>query len=285
MSATDVFDRLGLTKYETDAMTELFGLGRTTAPNLAEATGIPKARIYGVLDSLAAEGYVKVIPGRPKEYVARPPAEVLELATENRRQEFEKFQRKIEDASDAFLSEFGPRFEHANEENRPAEELFHVVDVGEPSENGTQRIYHTASKSVRVLSKAFEYLDRIEPAFEDAVERGIDVRVLLLSPQLLTPAARERQADIVSHVTETYPSVGLRYSEKALPWRGTIADPSMEYDTGTAILLVQEDDVPNHMRQAAITENGSFVAGLHRYFELVWSYESVDPDERHANAP
>lgn len=285
MSVTDVFDRLGLTKYETDAMTELFDLGRTTAPNLASAAGIPKARVYGVLDSLADEGYVRVIPGRPKEYVARSPAEVLDRATENRRQEFEQFQREIEHASDAFLSEFGPRFEHANEENRPAEELFHVVDVGEPSETGTQRIYHTATESVRVLSKAFEYLDRIEPAFADAIERGLDVRVLLLSPEHLTPAARERQADIVAHITDTYPDVGLRYSEKALPWRGTVADPSMEYDTGTAILLVQEDEVPNHMRQAAITENGSLVAGINRYFELVWSHESIGPDERHASAP
>lgn len=285
MSVTDVFDRLGLTTYETDALTELFDLGKTTAPNLAEAAGIPKARVYGVLDSLADEGYVKIIPGRPKEYVARPPAEVLDRAAENKRQAFERFQQEIEDEREAFLSEFEPRFEHATEEPRPAEELFHVVDVGEPSESGTQRIYHTATESVRVLSKAFEYLDRIEPAFADAVERGLDVRVLLLSPEHLTPDAREQQASIVDHIAETYPEVGLRYSEKALPWRGTIADPSMEYDSGTAILLVQEDEIPNHMRQAAITENGSFVAGLNRYFELVWSYESVGPDERHASAP
>jgi hypothetical protein len=29
------------------------------------------------------------------------------------------------------------------------------------------------------------------------------------------------------------------------------------------------------MRQAAITENGSFVAGLKRYFDLVWEYDST----------
>jgi hypothetical protein len=30
------------------------------------------------------------------------------------------------------------------------------------------------------------------------------------------------------------------------------------------------------MRQAAITDNGSFVAGMKRYFDLVWEYESVE---------
>jgi len=54
----------------------------------------------------------------------------------------------------------------------------------------------------------------------------------------------------------------------------------MEYDSGTAILLVQEDEVPNHMRQAAIIENGAFVAGLKRYFDLVWEYESSGPRSR-----
>jgi hypothetical protein len=29
------------------------------------------------------------------------------------------------------------------------------------------------------------------------------------------------------------------------------------------------------MRQAAITDNGSFVAGMKRYFDLIWEYESV----------
>lgn len=277
MPATDVFDRLGLTEYETAALTELFGMGRTTAPNLAEAAGIPKARVYGVLDSLADSGYVEIIPGRPKEYMAKPPAEVLDRATENRRQAFEQFRQDIEHEREEFLTEFGPRYERAAEENRPAEELFHVVDVGEPSETETRRVYHTATESIRILSKAFEYVDRIESAFAECVEQGLDIQILLLSPDHLTPEDRERQDEIVAHITETYPAVGLRYSEKALPWRGTIADPSMEYDDGTAILLVQEDEVPNHMRQAAITENGSFVAGLNRYFELVWMYESESP--------
>lgn len=284
MSGSDVFDRLGLTEYETDALIKLFDLGRTTAPNLAAAAGIPKARIYDVLGSLADGGYVDVIPGRPKEYIAKSPTEVLQRATENRRQSFERFKQEIERNRDAFLSEFGPRYEHATEGDRPAEELFRVVDVGEPSESGTRRIYHTAADRIRVLSKAFAYLDRIEPAFAGAVERGLDVRILLLAPQQLAPNAREQQADTVAHITDAYPSVGIRYSEQPLPWRGTIADPSMEYDTGTAILLVQEDDVPNHLRQAAITENGSFVAGVSRYFDLVWSYESTHP-ERHDNTP
>jgi len=273
---TGVLDRLGLTEYERTALTELLALGRTTAPNLAEAAGIPKPRVYEVLEELAGRGYVEVIPGRPKEYQPRSPAEILERAEENRRQDYERFVEELEERRAAFLETFEPRFEAAGSDITPAEELFHVVDVGDPSERETRRIYHEADERVRVLTKSFEYREQVEPAFGDAVARGVDVRVLLLHPEHLAPEKRERQRDLVAALADADPGVDHRYSTEPLPWRGTLADPSTDYDSGEAIFLVQADEVPNHLRQAAITENGAFVAGLNRYFELVWTYESVE---------
>ena len=271
---TDLLERLGLTEYERTALSELLTLGRTTAPNLAEATGIPKARIYGVLDELAEAGYIKEIPGRPKEYQAKPPADLLDRATENRRQDYESFRQDVEGMREAFLEEFGPRYESASEAITPTEELFHVVDVGDPSETETRRLYHEAEEHVYVITNSLAYLDAIEPALADAVDR-VPVDALFLHPDQLAPEKRAVQADVVERIHEDYPGMGIRYSTGKLPWRGTFVDPSMDYRGGEAILLVEEPDVPNHMRQAAITENGSFVAGLKRYFDLIWDHESV----------
>ena len=272
--AEDVFDLLGLTEYEETALEELITLGQTSAPNLAEATGIPKARIYGVLDALSDRGFIKVIPGRPKQYQSKPPENILDRAVENKRQEYEQFEAELRSLRDVFLDEYGPRFERASQDISPTAELFHVVDVGEPSERETRRIYDSAEEELFVISKSFMYFDSVRPSFEDALSRGVDVSILLLHPDRLTQENREIQSEMVETLSENYPEVGIRFSPERLPWRGTVADPSMEYDSGTAILLVQEDEVPNHMRQAAITENGAFVAGLMRYFELVWEYES-----------
>jgi len=270
----DMLERLGLTEYEQTALAELLALGRTTAPNLAEATGIPKARIYGVLDSLADRGYIEVIPGRPKEYQPKPPEEVLDRAVENHRQEFERYRQDLDSMREDFLAEFRPRYERASEDVRPAEELFHVVDVGEPSETETRRLYREADRRVDVITKSFAYLEAVEPALAEALDR-VDVRALLNHPDLLSAENREIQADIVARLRESYPEVSLRFSTGQLPWRGTLIDPSMAYDSGEAIFLVEEPGVPDHMRQAAITENGSFVAGLKRYMDLVWDHESV----------
>jgi sugar-specific transcriptional regulator TrmB len=271
---TDLFDRLGLSEYEATALSNLLTLGRTTAPNLADATGIPKARIYGVLDALAERGFIKEIPGRPKEYQPKAPAEILDRADENRRQAYEQFRQDLDAARESFLAEFQPRYEQASEAITPTEELFHVVDVGEASETETRRLYHEADERLHVITNSFAYLDAVEPALADAVDR-VPVEVLFLHPDLLPAEKRARQAEVVAHLTESYPDLGMRFSTERLPWRGTLIDPSMDYDRGEAIFLVEEPQVPNHMRQAAITENGSFVAGLKRYFDLVWEYESV----------
>jgi sugar-specific transcriptional regulator TrmB len=272
---TGTLDRLGLTEYEERALTELFTLGRTTAPTLAESTGIPKARVYGVLDALADRGFVEVIPERPKRYQPRSPETILERAVENRRQDYEGFRADLDERRTAFLDEFGPRYERASEGVTPTEELFSVVDVGEPSESATRRLYHEADEQLRIITKSFEYLDTVAPALAEAIERDIDVAVLMLHPDHLDGDNAAIQADLVERIEREYPAVGLRFSTEKLPWRGTLADPSMDYETGRAIVLVEEKDVPLSMRQAALTENGSFVAGLKRYFDLIWEYESV----------
>jgi len=270
-------ETLELGEYEAAALDGLLRLGRTTAPNLAEATGIPNARIYGILDDLGNAGYVKIIPGRPKEYEPKEPSAILEQATENRRQEFEDFRSNVESMRDGFLEYYRPLYENADDTVSTTEELFYVVDVGEPSERQTREMYQEATATLHIMTKSFEYLDDIEPALEDALEAGVTVRILFTHPEHLPEQHVDIQREILDRIETQFRAVGYRFSETPTPWRGTIADPNRE--EGTAIFLVGEKDIPLHMRQAAITEDESFIAGMNRYFELIWEHESiVDPD-------
>lgn len=271
---SDLLETLDLREYEMTALEHLLRIGRTTAPNLSEATGIPRARIYDILSSLSERGFVEEIPGRPKQYQPKSPSDILDRAIENRRQSFESYRATIEDRRADFLETFQPLFEQASEDTTPTEDLFHVVDVGEPSETETRLLYEAAEREIHVLTKGFEYLDSIRPAFEDAYDRGIPIRVLMLDPTHLSAANRAIQAERYESIEAAYPNVEVRFSAEKLPIRGTIVDPSLSYDEGRAIILVEENDIPLSMRQAAITENGSFVAGLDRYFELIWAYDS-----------
>jgi len=281
MSSQDteaLLDPLELTEYEEQALECLIKLGRTTAPALSEATGIPKARIYGVLDELADLGYLKVIPGRPKQYQPKSPEEILDQAIENRRQTYETDRARIEATREEFIAAFGPLYEQASEDISPTEELFHVVDVGDPSERETRTLYEDAHQDVRIITKSFEYFESIEPAFAEAYDRDCRLRMLFLDPDLLAPDNRPIQRELVEYIRTEYPEIESRFSATRLPWRGTLIDPSLTYDSGDAVLVVEEENVPLHKRQAAVTENHSFVAGLGRYFDLTWEYDTLDAD-------
>jgi Predicted transcriptional regulators len=268
------FSLLDLTEYETDALEELLLLGRTTAPDLAQATGIPKARIYGVLDALAEAGYIQVIPGRPKRYQPHDPADITDRAIENQRHAYERFREDVEAIQSSFVEAYTPVRDRDTDELRPTEDLFQVVDVGEPSERETRRLFRDAETAVYTLTKSFGYIESVEVAMRDAVDRGVDVDVLMLAPNHLSAANRERQAAIRATLLEECPGVSLRVVDRVLPWRGTLADPSVSYESGEGLLLVEQEKIPNHHRQAAVTENPSFVAGFWQYFDLLWRHES-----------
>jgi len=269
-------ETLELGEYEAAALDGLLRLGRTTAPNLAEATGIPNARIYGILDDLGNAGYVKVIPGRPKEYEPKEPAAILEQAVATHRQIYEEFQSSIEGVKEEFLEYYEPLYESADDEVSATEELFYVVDVGEPSERQTREIYRQASSQLHIMTKSLEYVDSVEPALRDVLAEGIGVEILFSHPEHLTETNAEIQSSVLATLDSQFPAIDYRFSTMPVPWRGTVADPGEE---GTAIFLVGEKDIPLHMRQAAITEDESFVAGMDRYFELTWQHDSVErPD-------
>lgn len=270
----DVLSTFDLTEYEETALRELLSLGRSTAPNLSEATGIPKARIYGVLDSLADFGFIKVIPGRPKQYQPHSPEDIIDRAVESKRQDFEEYRHELESIEEEFVSQYSPIEDRDRAALRPTEELFHVVDVEDPSERETRRLFREADERIVILSKSFGFLDDVAPTLAEAVERDITVQCLLLSPEFLTEANRKQQAEIRSRLAADFPEIEVRQSKRVLPWRGTFIDPSLEYTSGQGIILVEQETIPNHMRQAAVTENPSFVAGMWQYFDLLWRHES-----------
>ena len=279
MEGTDgsqLLQTLDLKDYEITALDRLMRLGRTTAPNLAEASGIPKARVYDVLESLGDRGFIEIIPGRPKEYQPRAPEEILQRAKANRRQEYEAYCREVDATSSAFLEQYQPLYEAATSEVTPTEELFHVVDVGEPSLRETREIYRNTDSRLNITTKSFEYLVDVESTLRDVIDRGVAVSILFLHPSYLTDENSRIQTEIVDRVDTEFPEVAYQFSNERLPWRGTLADPSLEYETGTAILLVEAKDIPLHMRQAAVTENEAFVAGMNRYFTLIWEHDSVE---------
>lgn len=70
--------RLGLTQYEARAYVAMVRRDGSTPAEIAKLAGVPRPRIYDVMDSLVAKGLATDRPGRTAKFVAAPPGEAVQ---------------------------------------------------------------------------------------------------------------------------------------------------------------------------------------------------------------
>jgi len=70
--------RAGLTRYEIQAYLALTRRTVESAARLADESGVPRTKLYGVLESLQSKGWVTILSGQPLLYRAVPPEGVVE---------------------------------------------------------------------------------------------------------------------------------------------------------------------------------------------------------------
>ena len=69
--------RLGLKEYEAKIYVALVGLGEANARRIHEESGVPRPRVYDILEGLAARGFIDVREGSPHTYSAVSPEMVI----------------------------------------------------------------------------------------------------------------------------------------------------------------------------------------------------------------
>lgn len=88
---------LGLTQYEITAYLALLGRNPLNGSRLSRKSGIPRARIYDVLDSLSAKGLVIDLGGG--RYVPLPPEELIKRLRNSFESSLGLLEEKIKEAS------------------------------------------------------------------------------------------------------------------------------------------------------------------------------------------
>ena len=69
---------IGLTEYEAKAYLSLLNTHLNTATKVSEKSGVPRTKIYSVLESLSAKGWVKIYSGVPLLFKAVDPRGAFE---------------------------------------------------------------------------------------------------------------------------------------------------------------------------------------------------------------
>ena len=203
---------LGLSEYEARAFRSLLDVGPTTAKELSRASDVPMGRIYDVLNGLETLDLVRSqAASRPKKYVAVEPETALDrLLADRKRQLAEKA-----DQYEAIVDELTDQLESAD----GVEEPFWTAAVG-PAETVDLLAERLAAADERIVivgstpSRQFdvtEAADRIVGEIERALERGVEVS-MLLPPSFYDHIPTERGRDYQRRL-QRYDNFDYRASE------------------------------------------------------------------------
>lgn len=255
---------LPLPEYHKKALSYLFILGKAKPQELAKVSGVPRTRIYDVLDDLFRMGLVQKNPGQQYVYFVTDPKDIIKnfmLWKERKfREEVKHLKKLTKKIKKAKLSCY---------RSSPTE-LLRVVQVGIPSEIMTAEIIEKAKNEIFIISRAFEYYWRVRKALFSSYKRNLRIYLLLLHPELLEEGDRRRQKLIVGLIRKDMPKIEIKFSKEKLPIRATIVDANEDYSSGFAVFSCEQTGVPLFMREAAVTSNPSLVYGLKIYAKSLW---------------
>jgi sugar-specific transcriptional regulator TrmB len=83
IGVVEKLQKIGLTEYEAKAYMGLLNVHLSTATQLSEKSGVPRTKIYSVLESLSQKGWVKIYSGIPLLFKAVDPHKVFNKIKED----------------------------------------------------------------------------------------------------------------------------------------------------------------------------------------------------------
>ena len=194
-SAVEKLQHVGLTEYEAKAYLALLNTHLSTATQASEKSGVPRTKIYSVLESLRAMGWVRVFSGVPLLFKAVEPLSVFEKVKEDYSLFLESVQSTLSKEANGMKEKF----------------VIKKFDIG--LEGLKEEI--SKAKTVEINNATSSFLKKISESFRaDAV-----VRVLLFPGELKVALPhvdfREAEVAIVTIIrNKEVPSLSITLDEE-----------------------------------------------------------------------
>jgi sugar-specific transcriptional regulator TrmB len=246
MDREDLLERLqdlDLTEYQSRAYLAAVHLGTGRPNELAEASGVPQARIYDVIDDLSDRGLVEVHEqSRGKEVSAPPPRAVLEAFKQRR---VDRFSETVDSAISGL-----EQFHH--EDGQP-EGFVTMVATRESAVRHVRQAVESAEWWLSLALPVDIYGD-VADSIEAALDRGVTVRLVI-------PEDDEPIGDDLA-----YPE---RLNLRRRPLADTMAVADREYGVFSTRSPRQTD------QPYVITQESTLVFLFQNYFEQFWPGSTV----------
>jgi len=154
-SVVEKLRRIGLTEYEAKAYLSLLKDHLNSAARLSEKSGVPRTKIYQVLESLALKGWIRIYSGMPLLFKAVDPRDIFAKV----KRDYDEFLESIQTTLDKEVMEVKEKF------------MILKFDVGLQSLKEEMR----KAKTIWINNATTDFLKKVKDTFSEDAE----VRVLL----------------------------------------------------------------------------------------------------------
>lgn len=248
-----IFD---LNLYEVKVWTALLSRGTSTAGELSSISDVPRSRTYDILESLEKKGFIIMKLGKPINFIALKPEEVIERVKKNLLVNAKEKSKRLEKLkSDDVLKELTSLFSDGIKYIEPTD-LSGALKNRQNIYNHLDMLVREAQSTITLVTTADGLNRKLEilfPSLEKAKKRGVRIRIA-------APITPENK-----HIAKEFAKVGEVRDVADLRARFMLID-------GEQLMFMLLDDNEVHPTyDVGIWLNTEFFAqALENLFEIAW---------------
>jgi len=254
-----IFD---LNLYEVKVWTALLSRGTSTAGELSSISDVPRSRTYDILESLEKKGFIVMKLGKPINFIALKPEEVIERVKRNLIVNAKDKSKRLEKLKgDEVLEELTTLFSDGIKYVEPTE-LSGALKSRQNIYNHLDMLVREAQRTITLVTTADGLSRKLEvllPSLEKAKKRGVKIRI-----------AAPINADNAK-VARDFAKVGEVKSVQGLDARFMLVDSEQ-----LMFMLLNDEDVHPTYDVGIWLNTEYFAQAMETLFEIAWkNFKSV----------
>lgn len=245
-----------LNLYEVKIWTALLSRGTSTAGELSEISDVPRSRAYDVLETLEKKGFIMMKLGKPINYIAVEPAEVVERAKKHLKQKAEDDVKQLEGLKGSellneleILHKDGVKFIEPSDLSGSLKGRPNIYTHIETLAKNAKKSIYLATSSTGLVRK----WEALKPVFQALKKKGVSIKIAAPFNSEVSALAKE-----IGTVAE------LR-NMKGMSSRFCIVDGKE-----LVFMLMDDKDVHQNYDIGIWVKTPFFATTMASLFEMVW---------------
>ncbi len=192
------------TEYEAKALLVLLKKSSLTATEISQMAGIPRTKVYEVLNNIIAKGFCAEIPGSIRRFKAIPP----DLSFKTLFTDIENKKRALENLENTLT----PLFYASRDDSDPLDYI-EIIRKKEVTIDKINNYINKAKKSLMIMNK-IPYYNRLEDYYQDDkisinINKSIHYKYLF---QIKKEFLQKQEIMKVFEFLDSQPNVDVRFS-------------------------------------------------------------------------